>query len=223
MTPSISVVVPAYNREQYLAAAIASIKGQTTPAAEIIVVDDGSTDGTARIAHGLADVVIEHENAGVGAARNTGIAAAKGEFLAFLDSDDLWTATKLERQLAALNEDPSLDMVFGEAIQFRGEPPAADGNAGVREPGVIAGALLIRRATFLRVGPFDPSLRVGEFIDWHARAKDLGLRERILPEIVLLRRLHEGNLGLQAAGARVDYVRVARAALARRRAGGGTP
>ncbi|HET7738849.1 MAG TPA: glycosyltransferase family A protein [Tepidiformaceae bacterium] len=223
MTSSISVVIPAYNREQYLAAAISSTRAQTVTPSEIIVVDDGSTDGTAEVGRQLGVTLIQQANKGCGEARNAGVAAASGEFLAFLDSDDAWTPRKLELQVAALTKDPALDMVFGEVIQFRGDPPAPDDQLASREPGIVAGAMLIRRETFLRVGPFDPSLRVGEFIDWHARAKDIGLRELILPEVVLLRRLHDSNLGLEAAAARIDYTRVARAALARRRAGGEAP
>lgn len=216
MSGTISVIVPVYNCERFLAEAVASVRAQGVPVHELIVVDDGSTDGSAAIARSVADRVISQANLGIGAARNTGIAAAGGDLLAFLDSDDLWSPDKLALQMAALDADPSLDMVLGEVVQFRGDVTAA--GDGEREPGYLAGAMIIRRAAFDRVGTFDPTLRVGEFIDWHARAVDAGLRSRMIPAVVLYRRLHDANLGLRAANSRVDYARVARAALARRRA-----
>ena len=87
-------------------------------------------------------------------------------------------------------------------------------------PGWHAGAMLVRREAFDRVGPFRPELRVGEFIDWYARAVELGLKQRLLPEIVMLRRLHRDNLGVRALEQRSSsYLRVLKAALDRRRCG----
>ena len=106
--PAVSVIIPTCNRAAYLEAAVRSVLAQTHRPAEVIIVDDGSTDGTAELCMSFPEPVqyIRQENAGVSAARNRGIRNAKGEYVALLDSDDVWHATKLETQLAALREFP---------------------------------------------------------------------------------------------------------------------
>jgi glycosyltransferase involved in cell wall biosynthesis len=161
--------------------------------------------------------LIAESHRGPGAARNAGIARARGALLAFLDADDLWDEHKLERQWSVLRADPSVDMVFGHAIPVRA---AADGMlvpCGAPVPGYSSGTLLIPAATFRRVGRFATHWRVGEFIDWYARAMDRGLSQAMLPEVVLKRRLHDDNLGIRARSSRQDYARIVAAAVARRR------
>jgi hypothetical protein len=111
---SVSVVIPCYNRAHLIGRSIQSALGQTVVPDEIIVVDDGSTDGSAAVARtfGSRMRVIEQENAGAAAARNRGIAAASGEWIAFLDSDDEWHPEKLQRQLAAAARFPRARLVF---------------------------------------------------------------------------------------------------------------
>jgi len=117
---TISVIIPAYNHARYLAEAIDSVLAQTYAPLEIIVVDDGSTDGTPAVAASYGDRIryIRQENAGVGAARNNGIAAARGEYLAFLDSDDIWLPEKLEREIALFDADPQLGFVHCGVEKF---------------------------------------------------------------------------------------------------------
>jgi len=105
---SVSVVIPTYNRVDLLERALDSVLGQTLPANEIIVVDDGSTDNTVSTLKPLHPEVkfIQQDNLGVSAARNTGISAARHEWIALLDSDDIWHVNKLERQIAALDNAP---------------------------------------------------------------------------------------------------------------------
>jgi glycosyltransferase involved in cell wall biosynthesis len=222
----VSVIIPAFNAEAYLAEAIDSVLAQTLPPFEVIVVDDGSTDATAAIARRFAPAVncFSQPNGGIGAARNSGVRAAHGNALAFLDADDLWLAAKLSLQVGALLADPALDLVFGHAEQFISPHLAgAQGRPGVGGPmpGYVAGTLLVRREAFLRVGPFATGLKVGEFIDWYARARDIGLKAHLLPDVVLRRRIHDTNTGIRERDSRVEYARVLRAALARRRAAGG--
>lgn len=211
MLPQVSVVIPVYNNELFVREAIESALGQAGPGLEVIVVDDGSTDASAERAAEIPDVrVIRQANGGIGAARNAGVALATGEFIGFLDADDVWTVDRLLKLLAVVDD---FDAVFGQAVQFgkhrdETEPQAA----------LLAGTMLIRRASFERVGPFDEGLRVGEFIDWWARAEELGLKWTQIPEVVLRRRIHTTNTGITHAGDRVDYTRVLRAALERRRA-----
>ena len=225
MRPRVSVVIPAFDRERYLPEAIASVQAQRLPGVEIVVVDDGSSDATAAAAVGFADVVcLRRPHAGAAAARNAGVAAARGELLAFLDSDDLWTPGALRTLTAVLDERRDVDLGFGLVEEF--VSPELGEEEGGRllpaagpVPGYCAGAMLARRAAFSSVGPFDEGLRVGEFVDWIARARERGLRSHVVDEVVLRRRLHSGNLGRGDRDRRRDYVRLVKAGLDRRRSG----
>lgn len=119
MSIAVSVVIPAYNAGKYLGRAIDSVLAQTRPADEIIVVDDGSTDNTAEVAHGYGEKIcfIRQENAGASVARNTGIEAAAGEWIAFLDADDEWLACKLKLQTEHLRRNPDLVWTTGNFIR----------------------------------------------------------------------------------------------------------
>lgn len=219
----VSVIIPTFNRENYLADAIASVLAQTVPPDDVIVVDDGSTDGSAEIVRQFPTVrYCWQANQGAAAARNCGVELAQGNFLAFLDSDDRWLPDKLERQLAAF-EAPDLDMVFGHVQQFHS--PELDDSTRQRlriltevMPGYHVGTMLIRRSSFRRVGPFETQWRTAEFISWHSRATHLGLRAQMLPDVVMQRRLHGGNMGVLQQDNRREYVRVLKTALDRRRA-----
>jgi glycosyltransferase involved in cell wall biosynthesis len=215
--PLVSVIIPVRDGERYLAEAVRSVLDQSYEQVDPIVVDDGSQDGTADVARGFEDALryVRQAPAGTAAALNRGIGLARGPFLAFLDADDLWTPRKLELQVAALARDPGLDIVFGHVRQFRDlvSAPAEP------QPGLSKGTMVVRRESFERVGAFDTAWRVGDFVDWYARAEDRGLVSTMLPDVVMLRRLHAGNSTLRDSGALVDYARVARAALERRRAG----
>ena len=116
----VSVIIPVHNCERYLGEAIESVLDQTHSPLEIIVVDDGSTDCTADVTKSFAPHVryVLQAQAGAPAARNRGAELARGEFLSYLDADDLWVEEKLERQTACLSDDPELDMVSGFVEQF---------------------------------------------------------------------------------------------------------
>jgi glycosyltransferase involved in cell wall biosynthesis len=214
----VSVVVPVRDGEAYLGEALRSVLAQTYSRLDPIVVDDGSRDGTPDVLAGFGDAVrgVRQKPAGTAAAVNRGIALARGSLLAFLDADDLWTPQKLALQTAALANDPRLDLVFGQVRQFR-DP---DLPTAPPVPGLSKGTMLIRRESFERVGSFDTSWRIGDFVDWYARATEHGLVSEMLPDVVMLRRIHTGNSTSRDPGALVDYARVARAALDRRRARG---
>jgi glycosyltransferase involved in cell wall biosynthesis len=203
--------------------AIQSALDQEHAPLEVIVVEDGSTDGGPDIVASFGDRVLAlaQPHAGIGAARNTGVARASGEFLAFLDADDLWTPDRLTRPLAVLTAPDPPDIVFGMVEQFRDTPGGGRVRVGELAKGYIAGAMLVRRATFLRVGPFATDVRAGEFIDWYARATELGLHTRLLEDVVLRRRLHDANTARTSGTANQDVAAVLRAALQRRRAAGG--
>jgi glycosyltransferase involved in cell wall biosynthesis len=214
----VSVIIPAYNAASFLAEAIQSVTAQTVPPLEILVVDDGSTDETAQVAARFQDRIhyLYQGHAGAGAARNLAIARARGEFLAMLDADDLWLPDKLALQLEAFASDPALDIVSGHVFEFR---IREDGHMQERPPvpGVTASSTMVRASSFRRVGLLRTDLQLGEFIDWGARALELGLQQRILPQIVSRRRIHDSNLGVRLRDARQDYATLVRDALVRRR------
>ena len=225
MNPLISVMIGAYNAAPYLGEAIESVFAQDYEPIELIVVDDGSTDGTADVARGFAQVhVIQQENGGNGAARNRAVENASGELYAFLDADDRFTPGKLTLQKAALDADPGLDIVFGHVREFLSPELDEETRAGLRPPApepmpwTAPNLMLVRRASFERVGPFTTAVRVGVTVDWFARAAEAGLRYSILPDVVLERRLHTQNNGLRESASRSQYLEVIRQAMERRRA-----
>jgi glycosyltransferase involved in cell wall biosynthesis len=224
MNTLISVIIPVYNCERYLAEALESVLAQTWGRVETVIVDDGSTDGSADVAKRFGSSVRYdlQPHAGPGVARNRGVELAQGEYLAFLDADDLWVENKLELQMAAFDSDTLPDAVFGHVEQFI----SPDLPRALTEkiycpvelvPGRFPGTMLIRSETFRRVGLFSSGLRVGEFIEWYSRATELGLKDVMLPQMVLRRRIHATNSGIVYRDARSDYVRVLKAALDRRR------
>ena len=223
---AISVVIPAFNAERYLAAAIDSVFAQTLQPDEIIVVNDGSTDRTAAVlaAYGDRITVLSQANGGISVANNRGVAAARGSFFCFLDADDLWVANKLEKQMEWMTKHPETEAVFGHVRQFVSEDLNENDRSRFLYPsdpqaGVMKITMLIRRAAFDRVGTFDESLRNADFVDWYARALDHGLCTHMLPEVVALRRQHNTNLGVVAREVqRRDNVAVLKRALDRRRA-----
>lgn len=176
---TVSVIIPTYNHARYLREAIDSALAQTHPAVEVIVVDDGSTDGTPGILsdYGRRIRAIRQTNAGVAAARNTGLAAAMGAYVAFLDSDDIWASDKLEQQLALFTADPSLGLVHCglERMDTDGATRSVslDGLEGwvaadmLRFSGAIAGpgsCIMVPTRVAREAGGFDPRLPPSE--DW---------------------------------------------------------
>lgn len=224
--PLVSVIIPVYNGEPYLTEALDSVFAQDYRPIEVIVLDDGSTDGSAHIATSYGSLVRYYyqpnRGLGVSTARNKGVELAQGEFLSFLDADDVWAAGKITCQLNAFTMNSDLDMVFGVVQQFYSPELSAEVKSQVRYtneimPGYVAGTLLIPHETFDRVGPFATSFRVGEFIDWYAKAKEYGLKERMLPDVLLKRRIHTNNMGIRDRVHQKDYLRILKASLNRRR------
>lgn len=220
---SISVVVPVHNGERYLAAAIESVLAQSVEVEEILVADDGSTDASVAVARRYPRVtVLPGPHAGISPTTNRGVDAARGDLLAFIDADDLWTPRKLEIQMARMSSAPDMALIFGMAVNFLS--PDLDAKAKLRleppsepVPGFAAGALLVRRSVFARVGRWRTDVLLGGFIDWCARADDIGCARIVVPDLVLRRRLHGGNVGLRQPEARRDLLRVVKDARDRRR------
>jgi len=220
----ISVIIPVFNCERYLGEAIESVLSQTCRATEILVIDDGSTDGTGHVARSYSPLVryVFQRNSGAASARNRGAELAREVFLSFLDADDVWVEDKLSRQIACFEQDPDLDMIFGYAEHFI-SPDIAEELAAKfhcpEQPMPAPGpaTMLIRRQAFFRAGPFDAEYGCGESISWFAKAMDRGLRGRMVREVLLRRRVHLNNISRVSRDVRDDYLRVVRDALERRR------
>ena len=224
--PLISCVVPVFNGERYLRKALESIFQQTHRPLEVIVADDGSTDGTAAIAAGYDEpaMYLRQSHTGSAAARNLGLSAARGEFVAFLDADDLWHPEKLARQMARFETRPELDLCIAFVQNFwtpelqEKVPRFADHPLAKPFPGYCAPALLARRALFDTVGRFNPDLRHGDLKDWFLRVAERGAAMEVLTDVLVYRRLHETNISHgKAAVDRDESLRIVKASLDRRR------
>ncbi len=198
----ISVVMAAYNADPYLADAIKSVLDQTRPPDEFIVVADRPTATTLNILAGFGNRIVSttHPEPGAPRALNKGIALSSGDHLAFQDADDLWVTDKLQRQVAALEKSPSYEAVFGHVRQFVSQEIPDERKAELTPaneivPGVSKITLLITRQAFARIGPYDETMTISEFMDWYSRAQTHGLKSLMLPEVLALRRLHESNIG----------------------------
>ena len=222
--PRVSVVVPVFNGEAFIAEALRSIAAQRSGRFEVIVVDDASTDGSlamveAERAHLAAQghelVVLRHEvNAGVAGARNTGIRAATGEFVSFLDQDDLWPPDRTERLHTALRR-------AGAAAAF-GQMTFADVGSGDRpwmrpewfesdHPGHVLGASLVRREVFDSIGLLDEAIRTGyDDVDWLMRLRDSALAVVDVPGIAVQRRIHETNQSQHSTRGAADLLAIVR-------------
>ncbi len=228
--PLVSAIVLTHESERYIAAAIESIRAQTHPNIELVVVDNGSTDRTREIVLECEPdlTVWVSENRGICPGRNMGLAAATGDYLAFLDSDDMWTPEKTEHQLAALGADPEADYVLGGVEQFLSDDadPALAERLRIGSParrGQMTGALLASREVWKRVGPWAEELQTGDGLDWFLRADRLELRETPFPETVLRRRIHGQNSSLKAANGRNQWARMLKDRIDERRAAQGRP
>lgn len=217
--PTISVVMPAYQAERFVGQAIQSVLDQTYSPVELIVVDDGSTDGTAAVIRDFGPRVrfYQQSNAGPGAARNAGVARATGQYVAFLDADDYWERGKLAVQAAILDQNPDVGFVFSLAQQFQTNS-GEHINVGEAMPGYVPGTLLGRRDAIDHVGAFPTDVSVGEFIQWYGRAQALGIKSMMVPNVLMHRRIHDNNLGVRARDSRSDYLKVLKSGLDRRRA-----
>jgi len=230
MTPAlVTCIVPCFNGARYLGECLESILAQSHRALEVIVVDDGSTDESAAVVGGFGSAVRYHrqENGGPAAACNTGLSLATGELIAFLEQDDLWLQDKLRRQLREFAADPALDYCVTH-IQNFWVPELQVAAERFRDlpvmqpvPGYVAQTLLARRRAFETIGTFREELRFACAADWFMRAREAGLRELLLPDVLTSRRLHDGNFSrLNRTASRDQFLHVVKAMLDRRRQGG---
>jgi len=216
-------VIPVYNGERYLASALQSVFGQDYHPFEVIVVDDGSVDGSADIARSYKEIQYMHQrNQGVGVARNVGIAAARGQFIAFLDQDDLWATNKLSVQVEYLLQRPEVGYVLAGQRLFlepgTSRPPWLKRELLLKDhTGFVPGTLVVRKTIFEQTGVFDSSYRNGSDAEWLFRAKDLGIAAGILPEVLLYKRIHGSNQSHETEMSKAEIFQALKASLDRRR------
>jgi glycosyltransferase involved in cell wall biosynthesis len=232
MSSGISVVVPVRNCERYLGETLESILGQTLPPDEVLVVDDGSTDHTAEVAHAFGPpvTVISQSPQGPSAARNVGIAAAGNALIALCDADDLWLPEKLELQRSLIDDvgEPVAvfctvsEFVTDESGQILDDPSDVIASRKLRAPVERAegaryiSALLATRAAFEATGPFRSNTTV-EWPEWSMRLSTSGVRVRFHPELLVRRRMHVTSRSADPAGRGADLVDAIAQHLARRR------
>lgn len=207
----VSVIIPAYHPSAYLTQAVRSVVGQTSPAMDIIIINDGSHAQYLPLFDSIAttfpQITLHHlpANQGVAHARNTGAALASGDYLAFLDQDDCWHKEKIFLQAAYLDTHPTCDFVTSRQRYF-----LADGvdkapswvkpeHINTSLPGFLPGTLMVRTTTFQILGGFDETLKAGtDDVDWFFRAADRGLIHHELPEELLFKRIHGSNVSKAA-------------------------
>lgn len=212
-----TVVIPAWNAQDTIGDALTSVLSQTVPPARVIVVDDGSTDGTvaAALAAGVPFDLVTQPNAGPGAATTAGFIMVSTPWVATLDADDLWLPDRIERQFAHLAGSAGTALLFGHWQAFEGEP---DNRISPPAAGWSRTTMLARTDVVRSVGPLiDPPGYVGDMIDWLARVREAGHALSMLPDVVALRRIRPGSLSNRNNRLRDrGYLDVARRAILRR-------
>ena len=223
----VSVVVPAFDAERFVAHTLDGLLAQTIPLHEIVVVDDGSTDETAAVVERYADRgvrLVRKVNGGDASAINRGVASVTGDVVGICDADDLWSDRFVECLFPAF-ADPSVGFVFGAVQNVRDAPDLRDASPlGERRLGPLRGATLIRRAALDEVGPWDERLRSQSALDWWSRAMASRWSAVAVDELVMFRRVHDRNLNFTRRDDRDREIpQMLRAHLARRRAQEGGP
>jgi glycosyltransferase involved in cell wall biosynthesis len=219
--PEISVIIPFYNRVNYIQRALESVFCQDFKNFEIIAIDDGSTDRSAQIVKEFNHIpinLISQENLGAASARNAGIRAARGRFITFLDSDDIWVPNKLSSQLADFHNAGS-KLCFGHIQEFI-SPDFLDHQNYFQTrliPGYSFITLLMLREDFLQIGELNPLFQLAEFIEWFERSKYKGFSAYMSKSVYAYRRIHQGNIGRAKSSNAKQYLQAIKSSLDQRR------
>lgn len=212
-----------HNGARFLAGAIESVLDQTQPPSEILIVDGQSIDETVEIATSYKVAVTQQPATGIADARNHGIANTQGRLVAFLDHDDRWMSTKLERQQDALERNPAA----GYCVTMLSRAAADDGTAvhPVLSPqlaerpvrGLTPSTLVIRRSALATIGLFDPAFGIGCDTDWFVRASDLGVAREVVDEVLVEKLLHDRNASIDVDASRRELLNIVRLSVQRKR------
>jgi len=221
--PFVSVVMVVKNAERYLGEAMQTVVAQGYRPMEIIVIDGQSVDQTPAIAQSISGVrFIQQKGVGLANARNEGIAAARGELIAFLDSDDRWVPDKLKSQVEYLKNHLAVDYVIAN-FRFFLQPGLElklripNEMIGIDQVGYTPGTMLARRELFQKIGGFNEALSVGCDSDWFARLLDADISTKHFPEVMLLKRIHDNNLSFSKKIYKQELLTIIRQSIARKR------
>jgi glycosyltransferase involved in cell wall biosynthesis len=223
--PLVSVVMAAFQAEEFLEDAISSILAQDYAPFEVVVCDDGSTDRTPEIlaAHSAAHSdlrTVRQPNSGAAAARNAAVAASSGELIAVFDADDLWPPTRLSAQAGYLVQHPEVGCVLGRQEWINPPPWLTRDSVYGELDGIPLLSAMLRRSAFDAIGGFDESFTHSEDMDLLFRLRERGIPIEVLPDVVMFRRFHGSNLS-GSAPSTSPLLRSLRQKLERERAAGG--
>ena len=197
------MIIPVYNGEKYIEDAIKSVLNQKYDPIEIIVVNDGSTDSSESIVKQFGNKIIyaERENAGPPAARNSALEYVTGDFISFIDQDDIWHPNKLKVQLSIFNKYPDLSLIIGFSMKYQFKNIEEIDDAAHKQYTtleLLLGSSLVERKSFERVGGFDNDLLSGDDTDWFLRAREIDLPIYVHRDLVFYHRLHDNNFTKRA-------------------------
>jgi glycosyltransferase involved in cell wall biosynthesis len=193
--PLVSVIMAAYNAAEHIGEALESALAQKWSALELVVVDDGSTDGTAEIVRGYPGVVYVHqENSGPSAARNAAVERSRGTFVANFDSDDLLPPTRVGDQVSFLLAHPEVGAVFGRQEWMNAPEWMARDSVYGDVDGIPLSSVMFRREVFFEIGGYDTTFVHGEDMDLLVRMRERGIEYHVIPEVVLYRRYQPSSL-----------------------------
>lgn len=223
---TISVIIPAFNSAGFIAEAIRSVLQQTVPPQEITVVDDGSTDDTESVVKQFKKKVqyVYQDHAGVASARNKGLELSTGDFITFIDADDIWLRNKIEVQLEHFEQNPETELVIGFLQRvYKGcnneSAEIFDGD----ESGIFVlqlGSTVIRKEVFIKVGYFDEQMKLSEDLDWFLRARETEINVEVHEDVVQFYRQHEENITKDRAATNSYMLKAFKKSLERRRESG---
>lgn len=223
MADLVSVVMPVYNGAVQIGEALEALLTQTYSPIEVIVVDDGSTDGTVELVRTYPEVrLIQQANAGPAVARNNGVEHSQGQYISFVDHDDVWLPEKVQRQVDLLQANGGGFATCHVRYVLEVAPPSwfrgpADGTPVI---GWVPSCWLMDRATWDKVGPFEPSFGHGCDTDWLARARNLHVATLVAEECLVNYRVHAENESGKGATTMQSLTSVLRAQVQRKRGAG---
>lgn len=217
--PLVSVVIPTYNKAQYLKKAIESVLNQTYKAIEMIIIDDGSTDNTQQVVKSFNDpkiIYIWQKNKGPAAAKNTGIKKAQGKYIAFLDSDDLWLEEKLEKQLEFMEKNPEMSLLGTGCYEIDSQGkilgkkifPKKNENLQkilIRYNPFIQSSVLVKKEVFDKIKGYDENFSESEDYEFWLRVARY-YKIANLPELLVMKRYHSENLSPEKDKKQLFYV-----------------
>jgi glycosyltransferase involved in cell wall biosynthesis len=221
----VSVIIPVYNGQDYILESIQSVFDQEYDNLEIIVIDDGSTDCTPKLITSLKKrnpiKYFYQQNKGPASARNLGLEKASGEWIAFLDCDDLWPKSKIARWLEAVKNNKDVDIHWGMTqVFFESEELKSKftGSDFAEKPifNTYLGAVFTRKSVFEKIGSFDTSLRYCEDLDWYQRTKENKIKTLFPNSVDLYYRVHYANSTHDSFSLNKNLVRMLKNKLSRR-------